>query len=60
MPVSSPPGQGSDMKHGTLCTLRSDLTDQISIQSDSWLHQWAKTENTKLQIFIMGTSNKDT
>jgi hypothetical protein len=48
-----------------------DLTDQISVRSDSWLgHQGAKTENTKspttpelldhLQIFIMGTSNKDT
>jgi hypothetical protein len=37
------------VKRGTLCTLRSDdLTDQISVRSDSWLgHQGAKTENTK-------------
>jgi hypothetical protein len=59
------------VKHGTLCTPRSDdVTDQISVRSDSLLgHQGAETENTKttttpeldqLQIVIMGTSNKDT
>jgi hypothetical protein len=37
------------VKRGTLCTPRSDdLTDQISVRSDSWLgHQGAKTESTK-------------
>jgi hypothetical protein len=44
MAGSSPPG-ASDVKRGTLCTLRSDdPRNQISVKSDSWLgHQGAKT-----------------
>jgi hypothetical protein len=42
------PTRNCDVKRGTLCTPRSDdLTDQISVRSDSWLgHQGAKTEKT--------------
>jgi hypothetical protein len=52
----------------TLCTPRSDdVTDQISVRSDSWLgHQRAINTISattperldQLQIVIMGTSNK--
>jgi hypothetical protein len=61
-------------KCGTLCTPRSDdLTDLISVRSDSWLgHQGAKTENAEcnnswtngwiISKFYHGycTSNNDT
>jgi hypothetical protein len=42
--------RASDVKHGTLCTHRSDdLTDKILVRSDSWLgDQGAKPENTKI------------
>jgi hypothetical protein len=47
--------RASDVKCGTLCTPRSDdLTDQISVRSDSWLMMGSA------QNFYHGSSNKDT